>query len=59
MYQAPDEVLNETTVTSEEGQEETFNRPLKPAAPPDSGNGVVVPLCYVMFDEAVAAVRCP
>ena len=43
MYQAPDEVLNETTVTSEEGQEETFNRPLKPAAPPDSGNGVVVP----------------
>ena len=28
---------------SEEDQEETFNRFLKPAAPPDSGNGVVVP----------------
>ena len=28
---------------SEEDQEETFNRLLKPAAPPDSGNGVVVP----------------
>ena len=26
-----------------EDQEETFNRFLKPAAPPDSGNGVVVP----------------
>ena len=28
---------------SEEDQEETFNRFLKPAAPPASGNGVVVP----------------
>ena len=28
---------------SEEDQEETFNRFLKRAAPPDSGNGVVVP----------------
>ena len=28
---------------SEEDQEETFNRFLKPSAPPDSGNGVVVP----------------
>ena len=28
---------------SEEDHEETFNRFLKPAAPPDSGNGVVVP----------------
>ena len=37
------EVLHETSVISEEGQEETFNRFLKPAAPPDSGNGVVVP----------------
>ena len=37
------EVLHETSVISEEGQEETFNRLLKPAAPPDSGNGVVVP----------------
>ena len=39
------EVLHETSViyVSEEGQEETFNRLLKPAAPPDSGNGVVVP----------------
>ena len=34
------EVLHETSVISEEGQEETFNRFLKPAAPPDSGNGV-------------------
>ena len=34
------EVLHETSVISEEGQEETFNRLLKPAAPPDSGNGV-------------------
>ena len=37
------EVLHETSVISEEGQEETFNRLLKPAAPPESGNGVVVP----------------
>ena len=37
------EVLHETSVISEEGQEETFNQFLKPAAPPDSGNGVVVP----------------
>ena len=37
------EVLHETSVISEEGQEETFNRLLKSAAPPDSGNGVVVP----------------
>ena len=39
MYDA----LHETSVMSEEGQEETFDRLLKPAAPPDSGNGVVVP----------------
>ena len=37
------EVLHETSFLSEEGQEETFNQFLKPAAPPDSGNGVVVP----------------
>ena len=31
------------TCISEERQEEAINRLLKPAAPPDSGNGVVVP----------------
>ena len=36
-------LLHETIVISEEGQEETINRLLKPAAPPDSSNGVVVP----------------
>ena len=38
-------LLHETMVISEEqeGQEETINRLLKPAAPPDSSNGVVVP----------------
>ena len=37
------EVLHETSFLSEEGQEETFDQFFKPAAPPDSGNGVVVP----------------
>ena len=31
------------TCISEERREEAINRLLKPAAPPDSGNGVVVP----------------
>ena len=55
------EVLHETSVISEEGQEETFNRFLKPAAPPDSGNGVVVPhvhvcmcMCMCMYVHACA-----
>ena len=45
------EVLHETSVISEEGQEETFNRFLKPAAPPDSGNGVGVSSFFVTYHE--------